>query len=99
HHYVSISQSMGKKQVATLVSLHNSQRLPQHIGERHRLLRNFVTARRALEKRGLLVYHPFHDAEERERRKRKGEYRLFYEVTTAGAHVVALLQASGVYQE
>lgn len=96
---VSFTLSMGKTQVATLVALHYSQRLPNHIGERHRLLRNFVGAARGLEERGLLVYHPYHGPDELARRVAKGQYRLFYEVTEAGQHVVALLQAAGVYQE
>lgn len=96
---VSFTLTMGKTQVATLVALHYSQRLPNHIGERHKLLRNFVGAAKGLEERGLLVYHPWHSVEEHAKRRAKGEYRLYYEVTVAGEHVCALLQAAGVYQE
>src|SRR5258706_8069452 len=92
--------AMGRTQVATLVALEASANRALTgskggwflIGHGHRLLKNFVTAVRGLQDRGLVKFGGLTDFRGRSTKDQ-------FAVTEAGEHVLALLQISGVYQE
>lgn len=96
---VSFVLSMGKTQVATLVAIHTSQNMADHIGSHHKLLRNWVGAVSGLRDRGLVLHHAYETTEASIAARAKKKFSAFYELTAAGEHVVGLLKEAGVYQE
>lgn len=101
----SFCLTMGKTQVATLVSAHLSQGQGYPpVGHNHKLVRQFILAMHALEERGLMACHLW-QAQERGDKKRRDAlanaptFGQKWQVTEAGEHVVALLKASGIYDE
>jgi len=92
--------AMGRTQVAALVALDASANRALTgsksgwflIGHGHRILKNFVTAVRGLQDRGLVKFGGLTDFRGRSTKDQ-------FAVTEAGEHVLALLHISGVYQE
>lgn len=98
---ISFTIAMGRRQVYTLIQIYLSadrQYGTMMVGDRHRLVRHFITSAHCLIDRGLLIAPIWQDGK---LRGKAGEhtYGELWRLTRAGELVIGLLKEAGIYDE